>query len=100
MAFIGGFLHAPPACPFIDTLILWSIKGVCVGYIWVKFHLCLICTSLDSMFKCFRTSRNCHFRLSFGGFFLINPLNLMKFVLVAVRPLRGQHISAAYPPSQ
>ena len=45
MAFFGGFLDAPRACPLIATPIFLEMKGVEVVRIWAKFHLHLTCGS-------------------------------------------------------
>ena len=39
MAFSSGMTFSTR--PFIDTLIIWYVKGVQVVQIWTKFHLCL-----------------------------------------------------------
>ena len=38
------FFVCAPTRPFIDTLISWYMKGVEVVHIYVKFHVCLICS--------------------------------------------------------
>ena len=39
------FLGCAPTRPFIDTLIIWYVKGVQVVQIWSKFRICLIICS-------------------------------------------------------
>ena len=62
MALSGGFLVAPPTHPFIDTLIIWYVKGVQVVQIWAKFHLYLIiCSSRVLKFQMFSYQQKVQF---------------------------------------
>ena len=72
MACFGGFLHALPALPIVGTLVLWSMKGVQVVYFWVRFHLCLIVTSLVFNVQVFSNQQNLSFQAAFVCFFAHN----------------------------
>ena len=71
----------PPTRPFIDTLIFWYIKGVQMIHIWLKFHLCLICSPRVLKFQMFSYQQKVQFYVASGQYFGRNPLKCGKICL-------------------
>ena len=49
---------------------------------WASLHWYEICCSPVLSFKCFRTSRNCHFRLLLGGFLIRITQKQLPFLTI------------------
>ena len=57
------------------------MKGVNVVHISGKFHINMVFVVAEFLiFKSFRTSRSCGFRLLLGAFLARNPPDVVKFV--------------------
>ena len=67
-------LYAPLSCTFIYNLIFWYMEGIQEVDIWVKFHLCLICSSQVFKFQIFSWQQKVPLQTACGWFLGGNPL--------------------------